>query len=330
MQTWMFGPSYGFIVDYLAGVLQELRARSYATAIDSWFKLGPAVDKRDDKAIRRTVSGLIKLIHPDGEFTQQDIQPLLVFAMEGRRRVKEQLKRMGGLEFWNTRFTYRCRDDGQADREVTVPERVEGGLLANTDLPAGRVYCVGRDRSNRRTCLFRVEVERIPGKGKCQLASPGRGDVADALHIAYDQVKKNLTELEVKQSLTQYDLRVQIANPMEADEPSLLGIPIFVAIVSALRGQPIQAGTVVAGDMSVQGNIEGIDAIGEIILIAHENGARKIALPLVCEGDVAGVPRELLEGLVICYYSKPSELAALVLVPGKPRYDETLGDAQKP
>jgi ATP-dependent Lon protease len=313
MQTGMFGNSYGFIVDYLAGVLQELRATSHATAIDKWFQLGPAIDKRDDKAIRRTVSGLLKLIHPDGEYNRDDIQPLLLIGMEGRRRVKEQLKRMGGLEFWNTRFTYGPREDGQPVTEVPVPERVEGGLLASAVLPPGRLYCVGRDRSNRRTCLFRIEVERIAGKGKCQLASPSRGDVADALHIAYDQVKKNLSELEIKQSLAHYDLRVQIANPMEADEPSLLGLPIFVAIVSALRAQPVETGTVIAGDMSVQGNLEGIDTVGEFLLIAHENGALKIALPLLCETDVIASPRELQEGMHVAYYSTPGELIEHVL-----------------
>ena len=219
MQTWMFGSSYGFIVDYLAGVLQELRAGSHATAFDRWFTLNAAVDKRDDKAIRRTVSGLVKLLHPDGQFGPGDIEPLLVLAMEGRRRVKEQLKRMGGLEFWNTRFAYHSRENGCPEREVSIPERTEERFLANTALSPGKLFCVGRDRGNRRTCLFRVEVERLSGNGHCQLASSNRGDVAAALHIAYDQVKKNLTGLGVKDSLVQWDPRVQIANPMEADKP---------------------------------------------------------------------------------------------------------------
>src|SRR5262249_53284471 len=176
--------------------------------------------------------------------------------------------------FWNTRFTYGPRENGEPEREVAVPERTDERFLATTVLPPGRLYCVGRDRSNRRTCLFRVEVEKLPGTGRCQLAGPQRGDVASALQIAYDQVKKNLTELGVKDSLVQWDLRVQIANPMEAEEPSLLGVPIFVALLSGLRGQPIRTGTVVAGDMSVQGNVEGLDAVGEVLLIARENGAR--------------------------------------------------------
>jgi ATP-dependent Lon protease len=315
MQTWMFGNSYGFIVDYLAGVLQELRATSHATVIDRWFSLNAAVDKRDDKAIRRTVSGLLKLLHPDEQFGQREVEPLLLLAMEGRLRVKEQLKRMGGLEFWNTRFGYRARDNGVAEQAVAVPERTDERFLAGTVLSPGRLFCVGRDRSNRRTCLFRVEVEKLPGTGRCQLSGPGRGEAADALRIAYDQMKKNLTDLGIKDSLVQWDLRVQIANPMEAEEPALLGVPLFVALVSALRNEQLPAGIVVAGNMSVQGNAEGIDAVGEILLIARENGALAVALPSLCEGEVSACPPELIEGMKITYYGRPSELIDQVLPP---------------
>jgi ATP-dependent Lon protease len=322
MQTWMFGDSYGFIVDYLAGVLQELRAQSHATAIDPSFVLGSAIDKRDDKAIRRTVSGLIKLVHPDGRYTSRDVEPLLLLAMESRRRVKEQLKRLGGLEFWNTSFTYGSRENGQTQREVPLPERLEERFLTNATLPPGRLYCIGRDRRNRRSCIFRVEVERIKGTGKCQLASPNRGDVADALRIAYDQVKKHLTDLGIKDSLAQWDLRVQVANPMEADEPSMVSIPVYTAIVSALRGRPIETGTVVSGEMSVQGNLEGIDSVGEVIMIAREYGAVQIALPSQCERDVASVPRELTHHIEILFYDQPRDLVDRVL---SNRANETAG-----
>jgi ATP-dependent Lon protease len=308
--------------------LQELRAESHATALDQSFILGSAVDKRDDKAIRRTVSGLIKLVHPDGRYTSEDVEPLLKLALEGRRRVKEQLKRLGGLEFWNTSFTYGPRESGRSQQEVLLPERVEERFLSNATLPPGRLYCVGRDRRNRRTCVFRVEVERIKGTGKCQLASPNRGDVADALRIAYDQVKKHLTELGIKDSLAQWDLRVQVANPMEADEPSLMGIPVYVAIVSALLGRGIETGTIVSGEMSVQGNLEGIDAVGEIIMIAREYGAVQIALPSLSELDVSNVPVDLTKNIGIMYYQQPRDLVDLVLTkPGTRRVISTWDDA---
>jgi ATP-dependent Lon protease len=181
-------------------------------------------------------------------------------------------------------------------------------FLTTAVLPPGRLFCVGRDRSNRRTCLFRIEVEKLPGTGRCQLASPNRGDAGEALRIAYDQVKKNLTALGITDSVGLWDLRVQVGNPMEADEPSLLGVPIFLAIVSALRAQRIPAGTVVAGDMSVQGNSEGIDAVGEVLLIARENGALTVTLPSPCEGDVAACPQELLQGLSVIYYRQAADL----------------------
>jgi ATP-dependent Lon protease len=315
MQTWMFGASYGFIVDYLAGVLRELRASSHATAIDRWFALGPAVDKRDDKAVRRTVSGLLKLVFPHGDYTREEVEPFLLLALEGRRRVKEQLKRMGGLEFWNTHFRYGPRDAGEPGEEVTLPERVEERFLATTTLPPGGCFCIGRDRGSRRTCLFRVEVEKLQGTGKHQLASPTRGGAVEALRIAYDHLKKNLSEYGVREGLSLYDLRVQISNPMEADEPSLLAIPIFVAMLSALRGEAVAPWSVVAGDMSVQGHVEGMDAVGEVLLLAHENGARKLALPKPCEAEVNNSPPELREGLALSYYSTVAEVIDDLLPP---------------
>jgi ATP-dependent Lon protease len=236
--------------------------------------------------------------------------------MEGRRRVKEQLKRLGGLEFWNTRFAYGPIDNGHPHQEVALPERVEERFLTNAALPPGRLYCVGRDRRNRRTCLFRVEVERIRGTGKCQLASPNRGDVADALRIAYDQIKKHLSDLSIKDNLTQWDLRVQVANPMEADEPSMIGVAAYVAMVSALRGQSVEAGTVISGEMSVQGNLEGIDSVGELVMIAREYGARRIGLPSLCEPDVLNVPDALVQNIVVIFYETPSDLVDKVFKNG--------------
>ncbi len=142
---------------------------------------------------------------------------------------------------------------------------------------------------------------------------------------AYDQVKKHLTDLGIKDSLAQWDLRVQVANPMEADEPSLLGMAVYVAIVSALRGQPIEMGTVVSGEMSVQGNLEGIDSVGEVIMIAREYGAVRIALPSLCELEVSNVPGELTKNIEIVYYDQPSDLVDRVLT----KLATSLGDGPR-
>jgi ATP-dependent Lon protease len=251
---------------------------------------------------------LIKLVFPHGNCGLADVEPFLVLALEVRRRVKEQLKRMGGLEFWNTSFKYGMRDDGEPSNEVLLPERVEGRFLATTQLPPGVLVCIGRDRASRRTCLFRVEVEKLQGTGKCQLASPTRGEAAEALRIAYDQIRKNLSEYGIKEALSHCDLRVQLANPMEADEPSLLAVGLFIAVLSALRGQRLEPGAVVAGDMSVQGHIEGLDAVGEVLLLAQENGALKLALPAACRDDVSASPAELREGMTLVYYATIAEL----------------------
>ena len=314
MQTWMFGDSYGFIVDYLAGVLQELRAESHATAIDQSFILGTAVDKRDDKAIRRTVSGLIKLVHPDGRYTSEDVEPLLVLAMEGRRRVKEQLKRLGGLEFWNTSFTYGPRETAGLSRKFSSPSgsRSDSSPMRRS-LPVGSTASDaiagidGRAFSESKSSASR-EPANVSSRARTAVMSPMR------LRIAYDQVKKHLTDLGIKDSLSQWDLRVQVANPMEADEPSLMGMAVYVAIVSALRGQPIEIGTVVSGEMSVQGNLEGIDSVGR----GHHDRPRvrghshRLTVNMRAR-RVANVPGELTKNIEIVYYDQPSDLVDRVL-----------------
>src|SRR5208337_733064 len=222
----------------------------------------------------------------------------------------EASRRLGILEYqlhlWPAR-------EWPASAGSSPPRAGRGTIPFQRDAPCRSALLRRTRPQNRRTCIFRVEVERIKGTGKCQLASPNRGDVADALRISYDQVKKHLTDLGIKDSLAQWDLRVQVANPMEADEPSLLGMAVYVAIVSALRGQPIEMGTVLSGEMSVQGNLEGIDSVGEVIMIAREYGAVRIALPSLCELDVSNVPGELTKNIEIVYYDQPSVLVDRVL-----------------
>src|SRR5262249_34551932 len=161
-----------------------------------YYRLGPAIDRRDDKSVRRTASGLLKLAHPDGAFTGDDVRWALELGLEMRRRVKEQLKRMGGLEYWQTRFTYTDAASPNArEREVELRERLTEGLLASSELPPGRLYAVGRDFEDRRPCVFRIEVELIPGTGRATLSGARTKTTYDAVHTAHDHVRNRLSEL---------------------------------------------------------------------------------------------------------------------------------------
>lgn len=313
MRTEMMTGHYGFIVDYLSDLWRVQRGESFANAIDRFFSLGAALDRRDDKAVRRTASGLLKLVHPDGDLDTQSVQWALELALEMRRRVKEQLKRMGGLEFWQTRFTYRVATNGGAEHEVGLPERSSGGLLTSSELPPGRLYAIGRDREDRRPCVFRIEVELVTGSGRATLTGVRAKSASDALLAAHDHVRNHLTELGITRFGADRDMHVQVLNPMEADEPTGLGLGIFVAIVSALRDQAVPAGIAILGDISVQGSILDPEAVGEMVLLAYESGAKRLYIPQSRQDDVAALPDALLERLDIQYFGSPTKLVDLVL-----------------
>jgi len=312
MRTEMLSAHYGFIVDYLSDLWRILRGSSFANAIDTYFTLGSDLDRRDDKAVRRTVSGLLKLVHPDGEFGVGDVQWALEIALEVRRRVKEQLKRMGGLEYWQTGFAFTGNASG-AEREVTLHEQVTEGLLSPAHLPPGRVFAIGRDRLDRRPCVFRIEVELVPGSGRALLSRVKAQSASSALMIAFDHARNHLTEFGISGAIADRDLHVQVLNPMEADEPTGLSLGIFLAIISALRGQSVPPGFAVAGDMSVQGAILPPDSIGEMVLLARENGATILAVPSANRDDVQNLPAGLRAGLDFRHFELAAGLVSAAL-----------------
>ena len=308
MRTEMLTTHYGFIVDYLSDLWRMLRGTSFANSLDRWYRLGPELDRRDDKAVRRTTSGLLKLMHPDGKVDAEKVRWALETAMEMRRRVKEQLKRMGGLEYWQAAFTYESVRDG-GPVEVVLPERLKEGLLAAHELPPGRVYCVGRDAADRKPCIFRIEVEPVPGNGKVTLSGTRTASVQDVVKTAHDFIRKHVSRFNLARNPLERDLHVQILNPMEATYLAGLGLGVYVAMVSALLGRPVPVGFAVMGDMTVQGSILAPDAIGEMILLATENGARRLYLPLVRQADVDALPRGILSDTALEYFDSPLELS---------------------
>lgn len=313
MRTEMMTRHYGFIVDYLSDLWRILRGSSFANAIDRFFRLGKAIDTRDDKAVRRTASGLLKLVYPHGKFEPADVQWALELALEMRRRVKEQLKRMGGLQYWQTSFTYTSLSDGKGEQEVTLKEQPTEGLLSTSELPPGRLYAIGRDGVDRRPCVFRIEVEQVPGSGRATLSGVKAKSAYDALHTAHDHVRNHLSELGIARASPDRDVHVQILNPMEADDPVGLGLGIFVALVSSLQGRSVPPRVAILGDMSVQGSILEPDAIDEMVLLARENGAKTLFIPSARKDDIADLPGGLVDGLRFECFSAPAELVLLVL-----------------
>lgn len=308
MRPEYIGEHYGFVVDYLAEMVRELRKANFTDAIDKYFKLGNHLNQRDVKAVRKTVSGLIKLLHPDGNFTKDELEDYLVFALEMRRRVKEQLKKMGGMEYWATNFSYFDLDTG-IERFATVPETRAGGLIAEGIHRPGVVHTIGIDTAEAKYCLFRVEVESMKGTGKKRVTgAPGRG-MKDAIETAYDYVKSNLGKLSVDKSLPDYDLHIQIVNLMQGKEGSQTGVAFFVAILSSLLQKPVRERLVVLGEMSIHGVLMPVTGLTEMLQVVMDAGGKRVLIPVENKRDLADVPTEVLDKLEVSFYTDPVNAA---------------------
>lgn len=296
---------YGMVVDYLAEVFRELRKLSFADALDQYFELGSAFNRRDEKAVRKTVSGFLKLLHPDGRWSREELEEYMTYALEFRRRVKEQLKRMGGVEYWNTSLSFRDRETGE-EKFVWPPEQREATIISPDPLPPGAVFTVGLDPESGRYALFRVEVALMRGSGYVVTGAVGTA-MREAIRTAYDYLRSNLHRLTVDRSLDDLQVHFQVVNLMQAKEGSQTAAAFFVALFSALVQKPVRPATVVLGEITVQGGVLPISELAESIQLARENGARRMLVPLANVKDLSHIPAEILSGLDLAFYSDPKE-----------------------
>jgi len=296
---------YGLVVDYLAELFRELRALSFADLLDRHFILGEAFNKRDEKAVRKTLSGFVKLLHPDGNVTQEELAEYVRLAIELRRRVKEQLRRMGGVEYWNTSLSFHDRTT-RAEQFVGLPEQGEATIIPSDPLPPGVTFTVGQDQETGRSALFRVEVALMKGTSYSVTGAAGRA-MREAVRTAYDYLRSNLHRFTIDRSLDDLHAHFQIVNLMQAKEGSQTAAAFLVGLFSALVGKPVRPGTVVLGEITVQGGVLPVHDLAECVQLARENGARRVLVPLVNAKDIPSVPPQILGGLELAFYSDPRD-----------------------
>ncbi|HNT24192.1 MAG TPA: protease Lon-related BREX system protein BrxL [Anaerolineales bacterium] len=294
---------YGFVVDYLAEAFRELRRRNYTDVADRYFSLGTDLNTRDAKAVRRTVSGLVKLLHPAGDPGKSEVAEYLELALEGRRRVKEQLKKMGSFEYYQTSFSY-IDTESMQERFIGVPEEGGRALIGQDPLPPGNVYTAAFTESDT-VVLHRIEVNRMSGSGKLRITgSPDRG-MKDSIVTAFDYVRANRSRLGIERDLDNYDFHVQAVDLMQAKEGAQGGVAFFVALYSLLREKPLLAGLVVLGEMTIQGNIMPVRSLIEPLQVIVDNGAKKVLVPVSNKRQYLEVPGDLLERVDPIFYSEP-------------------------
>lgn len=307
MRNDLFTDHYGFVVDYLAEALRELRKHNYTEITDRHFSMGAHLNARDRKAVRKTVSGLVKILYPHGEPTREELGEILEFAMEGRRRVKEQLKKMGSFEYYQTSFSYTQQESGE-EKYVGVPEQGGRNLIATDPLAPGTVY--GASVSSDGTVgLARIEITVASGSGKLKLAGGVSGELKEAVNRAFGYLLANKGGLGIAAELDKSDLHVEVIDLLGNKAVGDLGVAFHIAAYSAIRRSAVQPGMVVFGDMSIQGNIKPVRSLVEPLRVAMDNGAKRALIPIENKRNFLEVPGDIVAQVDPVFFGDPKQAA---------------------
>lgn len=307
MRNDLFTDHYGFVVDFLAEALRELRRHNFTEISDRHFTMGSHLITRDRKAVKKTVSGLMKIIHPSGEATQNEIAELLEFAMEGRRRVKEQLKKMGSFEYYHTSFSYTLNDTGE-ERFVGVPEQGGRNMISADPLPPGSVYTAAVTQDGT-VGMYRVEVSVSSGSGKLKTAGGVNGMTKESISRAFSYMLAKKGDLSIARELDVSDLHVEVIDLMNNRVEGEIGLGFFIAAFSALKKAPPSAAMLVLGDLSVQGNIKGLRSLVEPLQLAMDNGAKRALIPIENKRSFLEVTGDVVEHVDPIFFGDPKTAA---------------------
>jgi len=301
-----FTNDYGFITDYLSEFIRELRKEQYGDALDHHFRLGKNLNQRDTIAVRRMVDGYLKLIYPDGQFTKDDLEEVLRLALEMRRRVKEQLKKLGGMEFYDVNFSYIDLESFE-ERYVTVPEQGGGKLIPEGMCNPGQVYTVSRGKSGM-IGVFRLESQMLPGNGKFDRTGLGNDrEARESSNAAFSFLKANANRISGNISTTTKDYIINYQDLQGIGMTGKLAMPSLIALASIALGKPVQSSMAVLGEISISGTMIKVDELANALQVCLDSGAKKVLLPLTSAQDLGTVPAELIGCFNLIFYSSAED-----------------------
>lgn len=301
-----FTDDYGFITDYLAGWIREMRKEQYGDALDHYFRLGKNLNQRDVIAVRKMVDGYLKLMYPDGEFGKEEVEEVLKLALEMRRRVKEQLKKLGGMEFYDVNFSY-IDNETFEEKYVSVPEQGGGKLIPEGICNPGQVYTVSRGKSGM-IGVFRLESQMLPGTGK--LACTGLGSdrgAKEATNTAFNFLKANAKRISGSISMTAKDYNINYQDLQGIGITDKLALPTVISICSIALNRPTQSSLAVLGEISIAGSMIKVDELANALQVCLDSGAKKILLPITSAADMGTVPPELMGSFQIIFYQSAED-----------------------
>jgi ATP-dependent Lon protease len=296
---------------FASAAAQPIRKHTFTEILDRNFSLGSNLKSSDVKAVRKTVSGLVKLIYPNGELPKEELTELVELSLEGRRRVKEQLKKMGSFEFHQTSFSL-IDNETREEKFVGVPEQGGRDMISLDPLAPGSVYTSSRD-DHAKVGLYRLEVGCSPGTGKLKVAGGVEGLMRESINRAFAYMMGQKVKLGVSQQVDGTDFHVEAIDLLNNHVPCEAGIALVVAIYSAIKRLPVQAGLVILGDLSIQGNVKPMLSLAEPLQVAMDNGARKALIPLENKRSFLEVSGDIVERVDPVFFSDPMTAAMKAL-----------------
>ena len=306
-----FRPEYftddcGFITDYLAEFVRELRKEQYGDALDKYFRLGNNLNQRDTIAVRKMVGGFVKLLYPDGVFTKEQIEEILTISLEMRRRVKEQLKKLGGMEFYDVNFSY-IDNDTFEEHYVSVPEQGGGKLIPEGICNPGQIYTVSRGKSGM-IGVFRLESQMLPGNGKFDRTGLGSDrECREASNTAFNFLKANGNRISGSISTTTKDYIVNYQDLQGIGMTDKLALPTLIAISSIALLRPAVSGLAVLGEISISGTLIKVDELANALQVCLDSGAKKVLLPITSAADLGTVPADLIGSFNLIFYNSAED-----------------------
>ena len=301
-----FTNDYGFISDYLAEFIRELRKEQYGDALDHYFRLGRNLNQRDTIAVRRMIDGYLKLMYPNGEFTKEELEEIIQIALEMRRRVKEQLKKLGGMEFYDVNFSYIDLED-MSEHYVSVPEQGGGKLIPDGMCNPGQVYTVSRGKSGM-IGVFRLESQMLPGNGKIERTDLGSDSKCkEAVNTAFNYLKANGNRISGSISTSTKDYIINYQDLQGIGMTDKLALPTLIALCSIALGKTVVSNLAVLGDITISGTMIKVDELANTLQVCLDSGAKKVLIPSTSFADFASVPADLMSAFQLIPYQSAED-----------------------
>lgn len=301
-----FTNEYAFITDYLSEFMKEMRKEQFGDACDKYFKFGSNLNQRDVIAVRKMISGFTKLLFPNGDYTKEDMAEIITISLELRRRVKEQLKKIGGMEFYDVNFSY-VDNETFEEYYVPVPEQGGGKLIPEGMTNPGHVYTVSQGKSGM-VGVYRLETQVLPGNGKFERTGLGTDrDAKEATNSAFNYLKANGKNISNSISTTTKDYIINYQDLNGIGITKTLTLPTLIAICSAALQKPTLSSLAVLGDISISGTILKVEEFANTLQVCLDSGAKKVLVPITSAVDMGTVPPELMGAFSIIFYNTPQE-----------------------